>query len=64
VVGLRRRQATEVLAQARLRAWVLLLPVGDPAQVQRVIAQQPSAGQVVPAGSEVVVLVGTKRPSG
>lgn len=64
VVGLHRQQAAEVLAQARLRAWVLLLPVGDPAQVQRVIAQQPSAGQLAPAGSQVMVLVGTKRPSG
>jgi tRNA A-37 threonylcarbamoyl transferase component Bud32 len=64
VVGLHREQAADVLAQARLRAQILLFPVGDPAQVQRVIAQQPSAGQVVPAGSEVMVLVGTKRPSG
>jgi serine/threonine-protein kinase len=64
VVGLHREQAADVLDQARLHAQIFLFPVGDPAQVQRVIAQQPSAGQVVPAGSEVVVLVGTKRPSG
>jgi tRNA A-37 threonylcarbamoyl transferase component Bud32 len=64
VVGLHREQAADVLAQARLSAQILLFPVGDPAQVQRVIAQQPSAGQVVPAGSEVRMLVGTKRPSG
>jgi beta-lactam-binding protein with PASTA domain len=37
----------------------LLVLVRDPAQVQRVIAQQPTAGQVVPVGSEMTVLVGT-----
>jgi len=42
VVGLHRQQAVDVLAQARLRARILLYPVGDPAQVQQVIAQQPS----------------------
>jgi eukaryotic-like serine/threonine-protein kinase len=59
VVGLRPEQAAEVLAQAQLGMRSLLVLVRDPAQVQRVIAQQPTAGQVVPVGSEVTVLVGT-----
>jgi hypothetical protein len=29
-----------------------------------VVAQQPPAGQMVPARSEVVVLVGSRRPAG
>jgi hypothetical protein len=59
VVGLRPEQAAEVLAQAQLGMRSVLVLVRDPAQVQRVIAQQPTAGQVVPVGSQVTVLVGT-----
>jgi eukaryotic-like serine/threonine-protein kinase len=59
VVGLRPEQAAEVLAQAQLGMRSVLVLVRDPAQVQRVIAQQPTAGQVVPVGSQVTLLVGT-----
>jgi hypothetical protein len=41
----------------------LLVQIRGPDQVRRVIAQQPPAGQVVPAGSEVTVLVGAIRPT-
>jgi eukaryotic-like serine/threonine-protein kinase len=64
VVGLHRQQAADALNQAQLEIEISLVPVRDPRQVQRVLAQQPPAGQVVPAGSEVTVLVGTRRPSG
>jgi beta-lactam-binding protein with PASTA domain len=43
---------------------VVEVPVPESGKAQRVVAQQPSAGQVVPARSEVVVLVGSKRPAG
>jgi tRNA A-37 threonylcarbamoyl transferase component Bud32 len=61
VVGLHRQQAADVLAQAQLGVQVLEVPVPESGKVQRVVAQQPSAGQVVPARSEVVVLVGSRR---
>ncbi len=64
VVGLRPQQAADVLAQVNLGMQILLYQVHDPDQVRRVIAQQPPAGQVAPAGSEVTVLVGTMRPTG
>jgi serine/threonine protein kinase len=63
VVGLHRQQAADVLARAQLGTQMVLTKVSDSGQVQRVVAQQPSAGQVVPAGSEVTVLVGTRRPT-
>lgn len=63
VVGLHPQQAAHVLAQAQLGMQSLLVQVRDPDQVRRVIAQQPPVGQVVPAGSEVTVLVGTIRPT-
>jgi len=64
VVGLHRGQAADVLAQAQLGVQVVLVTVFDSGQVKRVVAQQPSAGQVVPARSEVTLLVGTRRPTG
>jgi serine/threonine protein kinase len=61
VVGLHRQQATDVLARAHLGVQMVPVQVSDSRQVQRVITQQPSAGHVLPAGSEVTVLVGTRR---
>jgi eukaryotic-like serine/threonine-protein kinase len=63
VVGLHRQQATDVLARAHLGVQMISIQVSDSRQVQRVIAQRPSTGQVVPAGSEVTVLVATRRPT-
>jgi PASTA domain-containing protein len=63
VVGLHRQQAADVLAQAQLGTQMVPTQVNDSEQVQRVVAQQPSAGQVLPAGSEVTVLVDTRRPT-
>jgi serine/threonine-protein kinase len=63
VVGLHRQQAADVLAQAQLGTQVVPTQVSDSGQVQRVVAQQPSAGHLLPAGSEVTVLVGTRRPT-
>jgi tRNA A-37 threonylcarbamoyl transferase component Bud32 len=62
VVGLHREQAADVLARAQLGMQVIQIPVPESGKAQRVVAQAPSAGQVVPARSEVVVLVGSKRP--
>jgi eukaryotic-like serine/threonine-protein kinase len=64
VVGLHREQAADVLAQAQFGVQVLEVPVPEAGKVQRVVAQEPSAGQAVPARSEVVVLVGSRRPAG
>ena len=64
VVGLHRGQAADVLAQAQLGVQVLQVPVPESGKAQRVISQQPSAGEVVPARSEVLMLVGTRRPTG
>jgi eukaryotic-like serine/threonine-protein kinase len=64
VVGLHREQAADVLARARLEVQVLRVPVQDSGQVQRVVAQQPEAGRLAPAGSQVTLLVGRKRPTG
>ena len=64
MVGLHREQAADVLAQAQLGVQVLQVPVPESGKAQRVVAQEPSAGQVVPARSEVVVLVGTRRSVG
>jgi serine/threonine-protein kinase len=63
VVGLHRQQAADVLAQAQLGTQMVPIQVRDAGQVQRVVAQQPSEGQVVPAGSAVTVLVGTRKPT-
>jgi len=63
VVGLHRQQAADVLAQAQLGTQMVPTQVSDSGQVQRVVAQQPSAGQVLPAGSAVTVLIGSRRPT-
>jgi serine/threonine protein kinase len=63
LVGLHRQQAANRLTHLQLGIRMVPMRVGDPDKVQRVIAQQPSAGQVVPAGSSVTVLVGTRRPA-
>jgi beta-lactam-binding protein with PASTA domain len=64
VVGLHRQQAVDVLTEAQLGVQIVRSQVRDPGQIQRVVAQQPPAGQVVPAESVVRLTVGTKRPSG
>jgi serine/threonine-protein kinase len=64
VVGLHRQQASSVLAQAHLGMRVTFSPVLDGSKIQHVIAQQPAAGQVVPTGSQVTVVIGTKKPAG
>jgi tRNA A-37 threonylcarbamoyl transferase component Bud32 len=63
VVGLHRQQAANMLALAGLGTRILPMQVSDAKNVQRVIAQQPTAGQVLPAGSAVTVLVGTRKPT-
>jgi hypothetical protein len=63
VVGQHRQQAADVLARAQLGIRMVPTQVSDSDKVQRVVAQQPSAGQVLPAGSQVTVLVGTRRPT-
>ena len=63
VVGLHRERAADVLAQAQLGVQVLEVPVPEAGKMQRVVAQEPSAGQAVPARTEVVVLVGSRRPA-
>jgi hypothetical protein len=63
VVGLHRQQAADVLARAQLGTQMVPTQVSDSGQVQRVVAQQPPAGQVLPAGSAVTVLIGTRRPT-
>jgi serine/threonine protein kinase len=60
LIGLHTRQASGVLARAGLKARISFVPVSDGRQVGRVVAQQPVAGTVVTAGSEVTVLVGTR----
>jgi beta-lactam-binding protein with PASTA domain len=40
------------------------VPVPQAGKAQRVIAQEPPAGEVVPARSDVLVLVATRRPAG
>jgi eukaryotic-like serine/threonine-protein kinase len=64
VVGLHRGQATDVLREAQLDVQIVRLQVDDPGQVQRVVAQQPPAGQLVPAQSVVRLTIGTKRAGG
>jgi tRNA A-37 threonylcarbamoyl transferase component Bud32 len=64
VVGLRRAQAAHVLARAQLGMVVQEVPVPASGKARRVVAQQPLAGEVVPARSDVLVLVATRRPTG
>jgi serine/threonine protein kinase len=63
VIGLHRQQAANMLALAGLGTRIVPMQVSDSKNVQQVIAQQPSAGQVLPAGSAVTVLVGTRKPT-
>jgi hypothetical protein len=63
VVGLRRQQAVDVLTQAGFGVRVLQVTVSNPDLVQRVISQQPAAGQVVPTGSTVTLRVGIIQPT-
>jgi hypothetical protein len=64
VVGLHRAQAADVLARAHLGMVIQEVPVPQSGKAQRVVAQEPSAGTVVPARSDVLVLVATRRPTG
>jgi serine/threonine protein kinase len=63
VVGLHRQQVTDVLAQAQLAVQMIPVQVSDSRQVQRVVAQRPSAGEILPAGSAVTVLIGSRKPT-
>ena len=63
VVGLHRQQAADLLAQAQLTVQMISIQVSDSRQVQRVVAQRPSAGQSLPAGSAVTVLIGSRKPT-
>jgi len=64
VLGLHPRQAVAALGRAELRVRLVDVPTRGPGQVQRVIAQDPSAGDVVPVGSVVTVAVGTRGSNG
>jgi len=63
LVGLHRQQVTGVLAQAQLAVQMIPIQVSDSRQVQRVVAQRPSAGEILPAGSAVTVLIGSRKPT-
>jgi hypothetical protein len=64
VVGLHRARAAGVLARAQLDMVIQEVPVPESGKAQRVIAQEPPAGEVVPARSDVLVLVATRQPAG
>jgi beta-lactam-binding protein with PASTA domain len=64
VIGLHREQAVAALTKARLGVRVVLVKVRGAGRVDRVIRQQPSAGQAVPPGSVVTLTVGAKRLAG
>jgi eukaryotic-like serine/threonine-protein kinase len=64
VVGLHRAQAADVLARAQLGMVIQEVPVPESGKAQRVVAQEPPAGAVVPARSDVLVLVAARRPAG
>jgi len=64
VIGLHREQAVAALTKARLGVRVVLAQVRGAGRVDRVIRQQPSAGQAVPPGSVVTLTVGAKRLAG
>jgi eukaryotic-like serine/threonine-protein kinase len=63
VVGLHRQQAADVLARAQLDVQLLPVQVSGSGQVQRVVGQRPTAGQVLPAGSTVIALIGHRKPT-
>jgi hypothetical protein len=60
VVGERRGAAEATLRAAGFAVSVQLVRAPSPRQVRRVIAQLPTAGQLAPAGSVVVLLVGDR----
>jgi eukaryotic-like serine/threonine-protein kinase len=64
VVGLHREQAVAALTKARLGVRVVLVQVRGAGRVDRVVSQEPSAGQAVPPGSVVTLAVGAKRLTG
>jgi hypothetical protein len=64
VVGRDREQAVATLAKARLGVRVVLVQVRGAGRVDRVVSQEPSAGQAVPRGSVVTLTVGAKRLPG
>jgi eukaryotic-like serine/threonine-protein kinase len=64
VVGLHRQRAVDVLTEAGFDVQIVRFQVRERGQAQRVVAQRPSAGRTVRAGSVVRLTVGTKRPSG
>lgn len=57
VVGDRRGGAEATLREAGLAVAVQLAPASSPRENRRVIAQRPGAGQLVPAGSTVTLVV-------
>ena len=61
VVGRDRVQAVAALTKARLGVRVVLVQVRGAGRVDRVVSQEPSAGQAVPPGSVVTLTVGAKR---
>jgi hypothetical protein len=64
VVGRDREQAVATLTKARLGVRVVLVQVRGAGRVDRVVSQEPSAGQAVPPGSVVTLTVGAKQPPG
>ena len=64
VVGLHRQRAVDVLTEAGFDVQIVRFQVRERGQAQRVVAQRPSAGRTVRAGSVVRLTVGAKRPSG
>jgi serine/threonine protein kinase len=61
LAGLHRKQVADVLAQAQLGVQMIPIHVSDSRQVQQVVGQRPSAGHILPAGSAVTVLIGSRR---
>jgi PASTA domain len=64
VVGLRREVAVAAVTRAGLGVRVVLVRVRGAGRVDRVVSQEPPAGQAVPSGSTVTLAVGVKRPTG
>jgi hypothetical protein len=64
VVGRDREQAVAALTKAGLGVRVVLVQVRGAGRVDRVIKQEPSAGQAVPPASVVTLTVGAKQPPG
>jgi eukaryotic-like serine/threonine-protein kinase len=58
VVGQQQNQATQMLQAAGFQVFVSQAPANNPADNERVLAQNPAAGQQVPRGSGVTLTVG------